>query len=775
MRRRQQRLHVNTFPFLAVLLCTMGSLILVLLVMDRRAKRAALLKAQREAAQVAQRQAEEAAERRTAWEREQQTRQAEQERRRQELHTRLVREESELEKQQRRILQELAAAAVRLRGESQSGANLRQQEQQLRTQVVAARKALADRQAALTQVEGASEAAREELRRMTSDLSLLEQTLKALQAARERERQTYSVVPYHGKQGDARRPLYVECTAAGLLFPPEKISVPLLSASGVQAEVRRRLDQQREQARAAGDKADPKPYMLLLVRPDGVLSGNALQGVLREMGVDYGYELIDADWVLAFPTDDQPLPRPWATAQGTPVAPAGPDSRPLPGKPMTHGPHEGQGLGTGTAGRGFPGGPGGGGPVVAHGTGGRGVGLGGDGAAGGSDVPPGGVGCPLASSGSNAGMSGPRGRKGYGGGFPLGGGDAPPDFANPPPPATMAMVGASGAGRGGPLEPPRLGAGGPGLSDGSPGSGSPGGGDPSAPAGVALGPPAGDGAPGIPGSPSVPGRPAGIGNRSSLSPSPGGGAGSSQGADGPQGGGQSGAPADPMNPLSPMPGGGGSSGSAPAAVGAAGTTPPSPDGRSDAPHLPYPDVPMNRGGGARLPTGSTDAPPESPDGSQQPQRGQRSSAGSAGDASARGGVDDGLGRFAPPSAPGGAAKKPRTVTLRPARLHGDRDWVLFLECRPDCVVLYPPGRTYYVQTLVGDNQLLATLQDMIARRQALVRPGDLPYRPHLRFMVRPESLRTYYQVFPMLEALPIPKSRQNLQPEDDVEAILAGS
>src|SRR5262249_9973575 len=38
MRRRPQRLQVSTFPFLAVLLCAMGSLILLLLVIDRRGK-----------------------------------------------------------------------------------------------------------------------------------------------------------------------------------------------------------------------------------------------------------------------------------------------------------------------------------------------------------------------------------------------------------------------------------------------------------------------------------------------------------------------------------------------------------------------------------------------------------------------------------------------------------------------------------------------------------------------------------------------------------------
>ena len=45
MRRPRRRLEVSTFPFLAVLLCAMGSLILLLLVLDRRAKAAARARA----------------------------------------------------------------------------------------------------------------------------------------------------------------------------------------------------------------------------------------------------------------------------------------------------------------------------------------------------------------------------------------------------------------------------------------------------------------------------------------------------------------------------------------------------------------------------------------------------------------------------------------------------------------------------------------------------------------------------------------------------------
>jgi len=51
MRRRRQRLQVSTFPFIAVLLCAMGSLILLLLIMDRRARRAAMEQAMLQAQQ----------------------------------------------------------------------------------------------------------------------------------------------------------------------------------------------------------------------------------------------------------------------------------------------------------------------------------------------------------------------------------------------------------------------------------------------------------------------------------------------------------------------------------------------------------------------------------------------------------------------------------------------------------------------------------------------------------------------------------------------------
>jgi hypothetical protein len=61
------------------------------------------------------------------------------------------------------------------------------------------------------------------------------------------------------------------------------------------------------------------------------------------------------------------------------------------------------------------------------------------------------------------------------------------------------------------------------------------------------------------------------------------------------------------------------------------------------------------------------------------------------------------------------------------------------------------------------------VRQMIARRQALVRPGEPPYRPQVRFLVHPESLRTYFLAYPALEPLGIPLTRQNVEASGERE------
>src|SRR6059058_2558245 len=85
MKRRRHKLEVSTFPFLAVLLCAMGSLILLLLVIDRRAKAVARAKALAVAVKAEADDARAAADRA-----------AELERRRHALHALLLQQDQEL-------------------------------------------------------------------------------------------------------------------------------------------------------------------------------------------------------------------------------------------------------------------------------------------------------------------------------------------------------------------------------------------------------------------------------------------------------------------------------------------------------------------------------------------------------------------------------------------------------------------------------------------------------------------------------------------------------
>ena len=251
MRRRIQ-LQVNTFPFLAVLLCAMGSLILILLVVDRRSRMAALQRGQDEAGRTVRERAEAIA----ARERENSGKRGEIEtaydRKKAELKAHLDAEQRALDAEMRQVQGRLAEIALELRGEEELVGKLRTN---VRTDQVAltrheqalatARKEAADLSGKLT----AADRARHEL---AADTIRLGQIIRDLQAARERDAMTYSVVPYKGKRGEKRRPLYVECSAAGLVFHPDKLALADPSVPSVQEEIARRTARLTEDRKKVG-------------------------------------------------------------------------------------------------------------------------------------------------------------------------------------------------------------------------------------------------------------------------------------------------------------------------------------------------------------------------------------------------------------------------------------------------------------------------------------------------------------------------------------------
>jgi len=127
---------------------------------------------------------------------------------------------------------------------------------------------------------------------------------------------------------------------------------------------------------------------------------------------------------------------------------------------------------------------------------------------------------------------------------------------------------------------------------------------------------------------------------------------------------------------------------------------------------------------------------------------------------------------APPSlAPQQRPRRP--AGLRAAVVNGPRNSILFVECRADAVILYPLGLRLAVADLgtsAANSPLTRAVQQHLARRQA-ARPGELD-RIEVRFLVHQDALRTYHWAYPLLAGLPVAQKRQNLDPEDDVRAIM---
>ncbi len=378
MKRRRHKLEVSTFPFLAVLLCAMGSLILVLLAMDRMARRAALSRVQEQA----DRQAEERS-------RSLESLQADNDRRRQQAHAaweaarralraRLETQLDQIQGQTKTVQTQIHDTDARTQDEMLLLARLRQvleaelaKFQGTRLTLQKSKPVSGARQAGPvpTTPPDPNEKARQGLKAMAVELVRLEQTLKELQEARRRDSHTFSVIPYKGKHGESRRPIYVECSRDAVIFHPDHLALsPAADPFAIQAETERRIARQRERLIALQADLNLPPYLMLLVRPDGISNFWAFQWLVKDLGIQFGYELVDPDWVLEFPDADESAEQPWMTNRGevSPGARAAGNGGPRP-IPVTRGTpgggidpsRNGPGRGTGFAGPGTgPGGPG---------------------------------------------------------------------------------------------------------------------------------------------------------------------------------------------------------------------------------------------------------------------------------------------------------------------------------------------------------------------------------------------------------------------------------
>ena len=874
MRRPRSRLTVSTFPFLAVLLCAMGALILLLLVFDRRAKEAA--RSRSEARAQADHDAARAAHEEKIRNLQKNNETIEKDAREKALARReRIKGDLDAVKAKAAAAKQKADRSALLIAEAaaaeENDLKARQQSRDAIGKLEARRAELLEKRKRDNDLKNQTEDARS---RQERDLARLEMLLTRISADRERDKQTFSIVPYKGKQGENRRPLYIECSAKGLVFHPDRLAVdPIAQPRRALDEIDRRADEQNRSKAAMGLPAGARPYLMLLIRPDGIGAYYRFQALVRPYDIDFGYEFIDGDWVLDIPaepgqqianapTGNSGRPADTATAKANGVRLSGGNGGSGNGLMTGTGRING---GTGPFPGGIPGASGNGGGVGGNSSGivGSGVGAGRPGMGGGGirfgNGPNGaegafGVGAPGGGS-ESSGTSGPGGLAGGTGGSGLAGG-VPGGTGNGPGGVDGGPVGNGLAGGvpGGPGNGPGGVAGGTvgnGLAGGVPGgtgngpggvAGGPGGsglaggvpgGTGNGPGGVAGGPGGSGLAGGVPGGPGgvaggtggsglAGGVPGGTGNGpgGTALGSPGGPGGNSSEGSGTGSGG--GSPARLVlqmpNQGSSESGNGDGSGSDAGGSGAAGQAGLTGSGGTSAMGTPGASgtassgAPGGSGGSSNGASGGSseggsggtpgagmvlgnpggplapiNGPPPLPDrrplepepavpGSQ----GGGSSGSTGGIASSGGGIEDPdagdlapLGRALVPL-PLAAREKPSSPRpLRPAKLAGASELVLFIECRADGAIIHPGGKKFSLTDLSGsDNPLVGELRRQIDRRSSLSRPGDTVPKPHLRYLVWNDGLRSYHSIYPALRDWDVPKSQQSIESKEELREAM---
>ncbi|MFZ4610476.1 MAG: hypothetical protein ACOYNM_11715, partial [Gemmataceae bacterium] len=302
--RKRKKLEVSTFPFLAVLLCTMGALILLLLVMDKKAKKAALEKAYEAAwTQSKNLQAKTDAEKqnqdneKNAWIK-----------LKSEKHEELLKKESALEKEISLLKIELSQLD---KNNDKSQAKISSDDLIKKEIAITNEKSKVNMLAKKLELEKKNaDKNLKEIKDLTEKIASMELILKEMKFSIDKDKFAFSIVPYFGKNGLNRKPLYIECNESGILFFPDQTLIPSNDESdNLKNEILNRTSLLREYLQQTLGPKESTPYLMLLVRPGGITNYWKLQSIIKPMDIDFGYELVDKIWVLDIPTE-QSAPSP---------------------------------------------------------------------------------------------------------------------------------------------------------------------------------------------------------------------------------------------------------------------------------------------------------------------------------------------------------------------------------------------------------------------------------------------------------------------------------
>ena len=131
-----------------------------------------------------------------------------------------------------------------------------------------------------------------------------------LQQAEFAQQTTYSILPYNGNNGTNRRPIYIECTKDKLILQPHRIEIDRRDFANVRQPgnpLDAALIAVREYYLKFDLVDDGFPYPLLVVRPDGAESYVMARHAMAGWDDEFGYELVSGDKAIDFGVQDPQL------------------------------------------------------------------------------------------------------------------------------------------------------------------------------------------------------------------------------------------------------------------------------------------------------------------------------------------------------------------------------------------------------------------------------------------------------------------------------------
>ena len=282
-RRRRSRsvLAVSLFPFLAVLICTLGVLI-VLLVLAVKVADTNAASAQNEADT--------------------------------EIKSQLNVVQMQLEERQIQIdgLKEVRPEALqRLEDARATRSHFESEVRQLQLEARSLAEALLELENQRHGIESGM-VSDKQLEQLKAKVAEAKQTLaKKRETASAVPETVWSIQPYQGTSGTDRRPIFVECVSDHLVIQPLGITIKqqdlrkavfpgnMLDAALLAVrEYWQRYDLEGEAGRA---------YPLIVVRPDGAKTFQVVKASLKAWDDEFGYEIVDADKKLDFGQFDAEL------------------------------------------------------------------------------------------------------------------------------------------------------------------------------------------------------------------------------------------------------------------------------------------------------------------------------------------------------------------------------------------------------------------------------------------------------------------------------------